>query len=421
VQLLQLNLDSAVTAARQIKAPDEWVLVGYGNRGKNCGDIVPVLSCQSCHKVHYVKSHCNQKACPNCYETWHKNRSAKIKLRLTSWKAKQNNKYKRIKHIVLAPAEELFRNEDPWSLRALAIDFLYSISSMYIIPKNEWFDFPEHYGFTPRRNNNYSIPKSEWDKIPFDERMQIKDNCRVINSTPSGVLIFHPWRTTAEANKKAYAANMKKWEWVRAQGPNWKDYVYWSPHFHFVGYVGWLSVPESGTGWVYKTITEEFEKGRKVSILKPKEVYFAVSYLLSHTGTIKDKPNVHSYVYIGNLADRNGESEEEKQLKKFGVLYPSDGDIILSSKSINDLKKLKATCKYCKRQGKTGKLFYMYQNLLSFFKAYEIPFDGVHWEGVEESIKRINAPNYIKLHVLECIHIKQDKGPPVDYLDYLIE
>ena len=218
----------------------------------------------------------------------------------------------------------------------------------------------------------------------------------------SGVLIFHAFRTTKEAKKESVEEETKKWEMIREK-ENWEDYVVYSPHFHFVGYVGWMEPPLQEEDFVYKMITD---KNGKVRIMngKRKDVFHIVSYLLSHTVDKRKENYYHSYTWVGNLADREGKSVEEERLVK----------------ERERLKKSKARCKAC---GK-GALWYAKENMNSWLKVW------CHILRPEQyAIKRLielverndEIEERMKMNVIEGLELIGGKDPPPNYADYLVD
>ncbi|GAI14698.1 unnamed protein product, partial [marine sediment metagenome] len=174
--------------------------------------------------------------------------------------------------------------------------------------------------------------------------------------------------------------------------------------------------------FLYKTIEEITPEGKKVSILNDQDVYRVVSYLLTHTATLKDKKYMHPFVYLGNISDRNGKSKQEQELDENGF-YENGDDIYIRNSTKEERKIKKACCKWCKRHGTEGKLWYALPNLVSFLKAYEIqvPPGFDQWRDLIPLVKKLEAPSYHVLHVLEYLMVKKGEPPPVDHEDYLVE
>ena len=56
-----------------------------------------------------------------------------------------------------------------------------------------------------------------------------------------GSIVVHLWRTNDQV--PSWTADSRRWDWVRAEGPEWRDYVVFSPHAHIIGY-GFYQEPE---------------------------------------------------------------------------------------------------------------------------------------------------------------------------------
>lgn len=234
----------------------------------------------------------------------------------------------------------------------------------------------------------------------------------------SGALVFHPFRPSdlyyiergeQREEEENPENDKKKWEWIRGK-PNWEDYVEFSPHFHYVGWVGWMDKPEKGEGWIYKMImtnghVARFDRGKKGA----QELFRVVHYLLTHTGTTKidntDTDNFFSYAYLGNIANCFGAISEASEL---------------NAKLRKD-KRLK--CKDC-----GGGLDYVAKNLDRFFKVY----CGIAYpELLSNAEKRhyaLNArvDNRIKRNVIECIDrdlimLRYGGKPPPEALVYTVD
>ena len=235
------------------------ILVGKGKRPERCGKVVPALSCQACFKSHYVQYKCNLKNCPECYKDWIKDRTSLIVKELTHRQVRRHFRGQRLLHVVISPDPRLY-DKPLHELRKYAI--------------------------------NYIITKS--------------------NREIAGVLIFHAFRPNERyyqerGNAERFSDDdelndLQKWAWIREQ-ENWQDYVKFSPHFHFIGYVGWLEPPKRGEWFIYKTITNEKGKPRRYN-RNIKGLAKLVYYLLTHaTGSTIEK-NFPTYSWIGVFSCR---------------------------------------------------------------------------------------------------------------------
>ncbi len=356
-----------------------FTLIGKGESGKDCGELLPLYSCSDCFKLHFVRKKCMQKSCPNCWEDWVKSTTPKIAIRLLSDKARELNDGRRLVHIILSPGEEIVKAFE-------------------------------------KRKISYEDMRDEAENYLSDKT----------DGQYAGVLVFHAfrpstryWEERGEQRKDDDDPenDKKKWEWIRSK-KNWYDYVEFSPHWHFIGWVGWIDKPVKNEEFVYKMITTggrvaRFDTGKK----KAGELFKLVYYVLTHTCTTKidysDTDEFHSYVWLGNMAGCSfgGVPDEltaynEEMARKKGV---GKGD--------------KCKCKDC-----GGKLYYMRKNLDFFFKVYcNIAYPSAHsLNDLRGVVLNSTASNRIKMNVLECMKAVElgelfikTVGPPPDA--YIVE
>lgn len=299
-------------------------------------------------------------------------------------------------------------------MRGQAREYLQQKSPVYIttkdrkpIPATDKKMF-EKYGFKEQGKNTMTIPKEEWDKLEEKESKRHQNFRRKVGITrpqiirliyrtykvsfsyPDGILVYHPYRLNDKGKHEydLYVAEMKtedaankeimqKWEWLRHHhSHDWLHYVTYSPHYHFIGWTGYLAparkdelfVIEKKPGLSYITngiITKEQKKREHLlvqhtfkqtkMVIKKMDLIRAIRYPLTHTVDRTDTKNYHSYVWIGKLSTRYGKTDKEKQLEQYQ-------DII----KINEEKTKKHTCKKC---GST--LGYIKPTIDKFFQDYE--------------------------------------------------
>jgi len=243
---------------------DKWILVGRGEKGEGCGELAAAYICDNpeCGKPHYTVFHCRRKACPNCYGDWILHQRDKAVARLLSSESMQRNKGKRLVHIVLSPSEEL----KPQTHAEL--DLLFDEGYRYIKGKG----------------------------------------------AEGGLVIFHAFRATKEAKRKARKAGLKVWEWIRAQD-NVEQWYRYSPHMHLITFVNHLKPPEKGEKWVYKTITRD---KKVVDFLRKakreKELKAVIYYLLTHAVTLKgEEDSFHSLRWFGSCGYNKFKTTREEE------------------------------------------------------------------------------------------------------------
>lgn len=136
------------------------------------------------------------------------------------------------------------------------------------------------------------------DDMPAVRRGQVYKYCQEIGMI-GGVVVFHPYRIIPEIKQELRYYNEKDnpetfWKLVHQdilKLGSWKDYVYWSPHFHIIGYFPDIKEKsddfESRTGWIYKNLKATDSICR------------SVSYLLTHHAY---RPGATGYTYFGHYA-----------------------------------------------------------------------------------------------------------------------
>ncbi|GAH22906.1 unnamed protein product, partial [marine sediment metagenome] len=263
-----------------------------------------------------------------------------------------------------------------------------------------------------------------------ESKEKIRKHFLIKFSAPSGVLIWHPYRLKPgyEDEYKEYLRKsvdgLKKWEWIRSKS-NWREMVTYSPHFHFVGYVGYLKQSEKGEGWLYKTIEETKNGSKVVSVLSYQDVYRVVNYLLTHVGTLSNQQ--HSYSWLGNISNNSGKTEvaQEAAQDPMDVIMSISADGAKKSPGTDTDIKKKIECKWCKEHNKQGKLRYFGNTFIAALNAHEIgveeDLEYTDWDAVSNQVKKLDIPNFQKLHLLEAIKVKQKKPPPLGWETYLIK
>jgi hypothetical protein len=152
--------------------------------------------------------------------------------------------------------------------------------------------YPVHVIFSPREG--VFTPS---DGIP-EMRRVVYDLARVVGMI-GGVVVFHPYRILPGIKAELVSHNlkgdpMKYWDLVRLDVlglGSWKNYVYWSPHFHVVGYF-----PE------VKMKSDEFQRLHDWSyknIGVTDSICATVTYILTHHA---HKKGYTGYTYFGHFS-----------------------------------------------------------------------------------------------------------------------
>lgn len=228
--------------------------MGKGEKGLECGVIKASFICDNpdCGKVHYVRGHCDRKACPVCYTRWIKEEVNKVSARLLSKEALNHHPGKRLVHIILSPGPE----EKP-------------------------------------------VTKKELDMLIHEGYEYIKEKGAL-----GGAMIFHAFRVSRYAKEEARKEGIKHWAWIRKQKQPELYYSY-SPHLHLITFINHLKPPEKGEKWVYKTKVNK--KGQVINFMqkakRDKALKALTAYLLSHAVTIEGaEDSFHSVRWFGTCA-----------------------------------------------------------------------------------------------------------------------
>jgi len=453
--------------------PFPYVLVGMGDPGVNCGKPHLGLLCRDCFKHHWGISQCGQKQCPNCYTQWIDKTFNTAYARLTDRKNIIRNRYKRLNHIIISPDptianQVMFGTIPEKQMWEQTETYLQQKSYVFIHGvEEEYKKILEKYGFNPIGKDTMTIPKEKWDSLEKREGKRhlnfrrkygickpqiihlIRSKYKVTYAYPDGILIYHPYRFNERANQeyRQYIAQMKtdlapdheiykKWDWLRHTHPqNWrKDYVIFSPHFHFIGWTGYLAPAQKNELFVYEKkpglsyltndiITKEQKKRdcllvqyvnkQTKMVIKKLDLIRAIRYPLTHTVDRTDKKNYASYVWIGNLSTRNGKTDKEKQLEQY--------QDIISIKEKRFSSKTKNTCQNC-----GGTLGYIKPTIDNFFKKYEnIPNTG--WYTYPDLISRVQDNKQITpeqqenmVEILQTLENYKLGKPPPKPIEYTI-
>ena len=190
---------------------------------------------------------------------------------------------------------------------------------------------------------------------------------------------------------------MKKWEWIRNK-ENWRDYVKYSPHFHFIGFV-WMAPPRKGDDWIYKNI--QILKGGKGLF---KTVRGIAKYLLSHTVDKVDEDYFMAFSWCGRLSHR--------VRRGFDMLDAYKGYLWW-------LKEKRKKSLHCHRCG--GGLWFAEPNLSAFFKAWYGPKFCYSRHNISElkQLVSMNLHREIDRNVLKLLDLMKN-GPPIDIKGFQI-
>lgn len=238
-----------------------------GKTSNDCNKVSSVEYCKDCNRVEARFYHCNNWNCPECY-FWTATKAAKA----------VNDRLTGVQRAYAAVGKH------PGKLTHVT----------------------------------FSIPETDYDNFDLEKsRKQVYKYAEMIGLN-GGVVIFHPFRIKAEYRKPLYdavkAAGMLGGLWAGVHSnalkvPTWKEYTYFAPHFHIIGYLPKIAMKSNDfyelTGWVYKSIGYN----------KERDVFRTARYLFTHCAVIEGK---QACTYFGVAANNKTSVEviKEKSFKK---------------------------------------------------------------------------------------------------------
>lgn len=221
---------------------EEWNLPGQGESGPGCGEWYPDSVCESCGEPQMATRSCGRRSCPECFGIWAKEAAVRGAVRIQAFRYTQPDDWNRqVAHAYWSPGDgEVMNERQYWQAKKKAAE----------IAKEKGFR-----GFA---------------------------------------VIPHPYRVTDEG-QKAYREEVPRgddgepvygiWVWLRNDVEDMQRYIYWSPHYHIIGFTSADMDPgtESDEGvYQFKRSLESFDGIRDRE--SHEDVYGLFRYLLSHTG-----------------------------------------------------------------------------------------------------------------------------------------
>ena len=290
------TLDSARQRCAQQHAPQQrseyelkFSIPGAdGKPDPNCGTVIKWVACSHDPKHHKSPKvdHCDRIECPTCWTFW------------------ANKQAKRMADRLRGYVESAGKMPYAW----------HKINAQNL----------RHWVFSPPEGA--INPEADYDSIKTLGKTFIQSA-----GCTGGVFVFHPWRIKEEyqlelikatkAMKLSIEEKEKKF-WQAAREDvlglgSWREYCYWSPHFHVTGFGYVVNARElhAKTGWVYKLIRNV----RVARVHKPEGIDDQVAgllfYQISHAAYQWQKKIP---VWFGCCTPRN--------LKKDGDPVPSEFD-----------------------------------------------------------------------------------------------
>lgn len=155
-----------------------------------------------------------------------------------------------------------------------------------------------------------------------------------------GALVFHPYRINKDILEQLRPLNKKGdsggfWRLIHDNAlgfHSWRDYVYWSPHFHIIGFMPEIKIKSDAlfdaTGYVYKVVMYKTGKSKAgVELYKPQipNVKAVANYLLTHHANIKGSTG---YTYFGWLSYNKAHVIDTERVIE-SILCPKCGSVLV--------------------------------------------------------------------------------------------
>lgn len=236
---MQGELASPSTPSLAAVYPDTLPIMMSGGQAANpcCGEVVAIKVCENQdHPTRFVRHSCGRSGCKTCWPVWAKRASSRAADRLRGYLDASKTQYVPW-HISLSPPAGLLESQ-----------------------------------------------------VSMQKLLDLAHDQSKILGITSVLVIAHGYRIRDKyrgvVNRGAKEAGMNRYRWCMAQ-PDPRKYLYWSPHFHLMGW-GYLMDADQyhkGTGWIYKK-----HKTRPLEHIQ-KTIY----YLLSHAWQFGPGKNTYRY------------------------------------------------------------------------------------------------------------------------------
>ena len=231
-----------------MKNRQDFDIPGLGSKNSSlCNTVVSAQYCSDCNTYSPRFHHCYNWDCPECY-FWTASRAAhRLEERLIGVQKAYSSLGKfpgKVIHLVLSP------------------------------PKSDY--------------SNFSLLNSRKKSINYAKQIGVL----------GAAVVFHPYRVHEHLRGKLLRSLKDSgekggiWRAIienRLNLPSWKDAVYFSPHFHVLGFYPRIKVQSTAffkaTGWMYKAI----------DVKKARNVYQTARYLLTHHALLPG----HNIIYMG--------------------------------------------------------------------------------------------------------------------------
>lgn len=265
----------------------EWQLPGMGDTGPECGEVSAVGFCDSHGHIDYRSHQCGRRSCPKCWsDYWGENRTVSVVSRLAAARyAEPDGVRRRAVHATVSPTEgEIKTIEQFYRARSKANDIA-----------------KEH-------------------------------------GVRGGVTVAHGYRVKddVEDEYRSKDPDMGMWMWIRRNERDWREQVYWSPHFHIIGLaVDFEEAEKRSDGWVVRNIRSlDAYKGMR-DREGTEDMVRAVRYILSHT-TFPADDNRQAVTWFGSLHGTNFSPEEELSGGAWSVIQRVTKEVVGVDEEIDE-------------------------------------------------------------------------------------
>jgi len=238
-----------------------WKLPGQGGRGSRCGEWYPKAVCKKCGEPDFGTHLCSKRSCPgpggdesgSCWAIWAQEAGVRATQRIQAFRYTQPDDYRRqVAHGVVSPPEGTVMNaRQYWNGRSKAAE---------IAQQKGWRGF---------------------------------------------AVIPHPFRVTDEGQERYEEEDPEYgiWVWLRNDVEKMFEYIYWSPHYHIIGFTSAdMTAAREDDDWTYHFLRslEHFDGVRDRD--SHEDLYGLFRYLLSHTG-YPEESTKQVTTWYGDLAN----------------------------------------------------------------------------------------------------------------------
>ena len=183
-------------------ADSSMTIPGQGEPGEKCGIWGPMQFCDDCGEPAFGQERCDKRTCPNCSGRWEQERTTGAVQRLAKGRyAESDGIDRRTMHAVVSPL------------------------SGEIMTLKDWYD-------------------------GYREAYRLAEEAGI----RGGVVVGHGFRVEEDTKKEYREKEIDGgiWNWIVDELPgSWREYTYWSPHYHIIGLCRDLepNKPSEQDGW----------------------------------------------------------------------------------------------------------------------------------------------------------------------------